>query len=214
MSQTLLAKLNNIDRSRSIVIDASNKCSLQCHKCERQWYFNNKKRIRGNLLTIDQFKKIISYYNCYVEFCGQISDVTMNPNLPEFLKLTHNNEILTRVSTAASYRNKDWYINCFESNPYAEWVFGIDGLPDQSHLYRKNQNGKKLFDIMCTAASMNIKTIWQYIVFKYNEENIDKAKQMALDNNIIFELNLSSRWEKPYDPFKPTRGDLVKSKMS
>lgn len=210
MYQTLLDKYNNLDRSRSIVIDASNKCSLQCHKCERQWYVANKKRVRGNLLTVEQFNKITSYYDNYVEFCGQVSDVTMNPNLPEFLKIAYDKCILTRVSTAASYRSKDWYINCFESNPYAEWVFGVDGLPEQSHQYRKGQDGVKLFDIMSTASSMGIRVVWQYIVFRYNQDNIDKARQLAKDNEIIFELNLSSRWDGPSDPFKPTRSDLVK----
>lgn len=210
MYQTLLNKYKTLDRSRSIVIDASNKCSLQCHKCERQVYVGMKKRVRGNLLTVNQFKKIISYYDNYVEFCGQISDVTMNPNLPEFLDLTYKNNILTRVSTAASYRDKQWYDKCFKANPYAEWVFGVDGLPEQSHIYRRGQDGLKLFDIMCHAANNNIRVIWQYIVFKYNQDNIDAAKQLAKDNNIIFELNLSSRWESSNDPFKPTRVDLVK----
>lgn len=210
MYQILLDKYNNLDRSRSIVIDASNKCSLQCHMCERQWYIQNKQRVRGDLLTVEQFKKIASYYDNYLEFCGQISDVTMNPNLAEFLKITYNKNILTRVSTAASYRSKEWYVNCFESNPYAEWVFGIDGLPEQSHIYRKGQDGPKLFDIMCAASDMGIRVIWQYIVFKYNQDNIEQARQLAKENKIIFELNLSSRWSGPNDPYKPTRSDLVK----
>jgi len=134
----------------------------------------------------------------------------MNPNLAEFLKITYNKNILTRVSTAASYRSKEWYVNCFESNPYAEWIFGIDGLPEQSHIYRKGQDGPKLFDIMCAASDMGIRVIWQYIVFKYNQDNIEQARQLAKENKIIFELNLSSRWSGPNDPYKPTRSDLVK----
>lgn len=210
MYQTLLDKYNNLDRSRSIVIDASNKCSLHCSKCERQWYVDKKQKVRGDLLSVKQFDKITSYYDNYIEFCGQISDVTMNPNLPEFLKITYDKCILTRVSTAASYRNNDWYVKCFENNQYAEWVFGIDGLPEQSHWYRKGQDGPKLFDIMCTATKMGIRVVWQYIVFRYNQDNIEQAKQLANDNGIIFELNLSSRWDGPNDPFMPTRDDLVK----
>ena len=30
------------DPVRKAVIDASNKCSLQCSKCGREWYRNNK----------------------------------------------------------------------------------------------------------------------------------------------------------------------------
>jgi len=33
-----------------------------------------------------------------------------------------------------------WYESAFESNPNAEWHFGLDGLPEESHLYRINQD--------------------------------------------------------------------------
>ena len=44
---------------------------------------------------------------------------------------------------------------------------------------------------------------WQYIVFRYNENDIEEAKNMALDNGMTFELNSSSRWDEN-DPLKPT----------
>jgi predicted nucleic-acid-binding Zn-ribbon protein len=43
------------DPVRKAVIDASNKCSLQCSKCGREWYRNNKVKVPGELLTIDKF---------------------------------------------------------------------------------------------------------------------------------------------------------------
>jgi MoaA/NifB/PqqE/SkfB family radical SAM enzyme len=195
---------------RKVVIDASNKCSLQCSKCGREWYRNNKEKVPGELLTVSKFKKLIEYFDEYVEFCGQLSDVTMNPYLPEFLSILYDKKISSKVSTAASYRNTDWYIKAFSSNPNTKWVFGIDGLPHESHLYRKNQNGIKLFEIMKTGASMGMNVTWQYIVFRYNEEHIDQAIEMAKEFNITFELNISSRWSGPSDPLKPLNPKYVK----
>ena len=54
MYQTLLDKYNNLDRSRSIVIDASNKCSLQCPKCERQWYVDKKQKVIHGLWLLNK----------------------------------------------------------------------------------------------------------------------------------------------------------------
>ena len=131
---------------RKLVIDASNKCNLQCPKCGREWFRNNKVKVPGELLTVSRFEKLVEYFNEKVEFCGQISDATMNPHLPEFLSILHSKNIPSKVSTAASYRSIDWYIKAFSANPNTEWLFGLDGLPNQSHIYRKNQNGEKIFE--------------------------------------------------------------------
>jgi len=189
--------------NKEIMIDASNLCNIKCHKCERQAYFKNKEKIPGGNLTIEQFKKVISYYNDMVGFCGQRSDPVLNPNLPEFLKILYERNIKSDVYTASDYRDLEWYKNCFKINPETKWTFGLDGLPEQSHLYRRNQNGFKMWEIMCEASKyLKQKPVWQYIVFSYNEDNIEEAKQMAKENNIIFELNISSRFDV-YDPYLP-----------
>lgn len=179
---------------RQLVIDSSNKCSLQCPKCGREGFRISKQKVPGELLTVEKFEKLIDYFDEMVEFCGQISDPVMNPNLPKFLSILHEKKIPSIVSTAASYRSLDWYKNIYKLNPNTKWVFGLDGLPEESHIYRKNQDGPKIFEAMKLASSMNVKVVWQYIVFRYNENHIEQAIEMAKENGIIFELNISSRW--------------------
>ena len=41
-----------------------------------------------------------------------------------------------------------WYIKAFKANINARWIFGIDGLPNESHNYRVNQDGEKLFNVI------------------------------------------------------------------
>ena len=199
------------DPVRKAVIDASNKCSLQCSKCGREWYRNNKVKVPGELLTIDKFLKIIDYFDQYVEFCGQLSDATMNPYLPEFLSILYDKKIPSKVSTAASYRSIDWYIKAFSSNPDTEWVFGIDGLPHESLNYRKNQDGEKLFKIMKAGSLMGMNITWQYIVFRYNENHIQEAIELSKEIGVSFELNISSRWDGIEDPLKPISMKYVKN---
>ena len=210
MTLSFEQSLETADRKKSIVIDASNKCSLQCHACIRKWYKDNKQKVPGDTLTIDNFIKLTNYYNSFVEFCGHVSDATMNPYLGDFLKVTYDKQIPTKVSTAASYRDSDWYIDCFKANPDAEWVFGIDGMPEESHWYRKGQDGEKLFDIMVKGREMDMRIVWQYIIFRYNQNSIDEAKALARHYGIIFELNYSSRWDGDNDPYKPIGDEFVK----
>ena len=60
---------------------------------------------------------------------------------------------------------------------------------------------------MVTKIAVNIvlkKTpIWQYIIFKYNEHNIEKAKAMADKHDLTFLLVQSSRWKGDEDYLKP-----------
>ena len=43
---------------------------------------------------------------------------------------------------------------------------------------------------------------WQYIVFNYNENNIEEARQLAKDNGIQFAVIYSGRWNTK-DTYKP-----------
>ena len=109
------------------------------------------------------------------------------------------------IHNASSAKSKSWYIKAFKAHPDAKWIFGIDGLPEESCLYRINQDGEKLFNIMLESKNhLNNPPYWQFIVFSYNERNLDKAKKMAEDNGLCFITTLSSRWNYKDDPYRPS----------
>jgi len=189
---------------RSLNIDIGFRCPLECPRCQRQTTWrNNNLKVPGRDLTLDEIDKISNYYEDFI-FCGQISDPVHHPKFPEILNLLYKKKILVEVSTAASQKSKAFYIKCFEANPNAQWVFGIDGLPEESHKYRINQDGKKLFRMMLEAKKiLKKRPIWQHIIFKYNEHNIEKAKAMADKHDLTFLLVKSSRWKGDEDYLKP-----------
>ena len=41
---------------------------------------------------------------------------------------------------------------------------------------------------------MGCNIVWQYIVFNYNQDHIEQARQMAKDDGIEFKLSFSARW--------------------
>jgi sulfatase maturation enzyme AslB (radical SAM superfamily) len=121
-------------------------------------------------------------------------------------KRIHKKSIKVEIHTAASQKSKAWYIKCFKANPLAEWLFGIDGLPEESNLYRINQDGEKLFNIMIESKKYLQQTpVWQYIAFSYNEDHIEQAKKLAKENGVRFMLLQSSRWTDNNDPYKPKK---------
>ena len=193
-------------KDRGENIDSSNKSALECSKCMRNWYKKANMKIPGRNMPGDDFKNLISYFNS-VTFCGQISDPTAYPYLINALKICNIKNLACWVRTASSHKNRSWYEKAFAANPNAIWVFGIDGLPNESHKYIINQNGEYLFEIMKLAVKKGIKVWWQYIIFKYNENHIENAKKLAEDNNIVFDPMVSGRWleNNEFDIYKPTK---------
>ena len=133
---------------KSINIDIGFRCSLECPKCQRQSQHKNlNEKVPGYDLTLDEIYKLSDFYKEFV-FCGQLSDAVHHPQFIEKLEFCRDNKVGVEIHNASSTKSKEWYIKAFKANRFARWVFGIDGLPEQSHLYRKNQDGIKLLEMM------------------------------------------------------------------
>ena len=193
---------------KAINLDIHNKCSLQCNKCARFDIISQIPEITtsnfpGCPLSDKDWKSILHHFD-YLNFCGQVSDPMMHPKLSSFLSDIHLNEKYGQVHTAVSQKPIKRYIQAFEANPNAKWIFGIDGLPKDSHKYRTNQDGEKLFEIMLEAKNILIKPPqWQYIVFKYNENNIEESRSLAKEAGLEINFMYSARYTKD-DPLKPS----------
>jgi MoaA/NifB/PqqE/SkfB family radical SAM enzyme len=201
-------------RYQYTTIDASNKCTLLCSGCKRQankFFGFHPGENGGKDMPFEHFKKLADYFNAFT-FCGQVSDPIFCPDLIKMLRYLSDREdqkYWLSVHTAATNksRQKEWYEEAFLANTKANWIFGIDGLPEESHLYRTGQDGVFLFEMMKLAKKMGLEPRWQYIVFKYNEDHIEKCLQIAKDEGITFELNITSKWPEGQ---KPTREEYVK----
>jgi hypothetical protein len=58
---------------------------------------------------------------------------------------------------------------------------------------------------MVQGAAEGNNVYWQYIVFSYNENDIEEAEKMAIDNGITFMMTESSRWLSKDDPLRPSK---------
>jgi len=194
-------------RDYSINLDISNKCTLVCPKCIRARYNSAGLEIPGEELSLDSYYKIINHFK-YLIFCGQTSDPTMHTQFHKLLEIAYERGVYLEVHVAASHRPIEWFEKAFDINPNTKWCFGIDGLPNSSHQYRKRQDGKKIFDMMCRAREKGLYCVWQYIIFAYNENEIEKARNLAAEKNIEFHLVKSSRFLKK-DTYKPSSNNYI-----
>jgi len=199
--------MNNIEffrRPKGINIDITHRCPLECPRCQRQTGFiNYGKKVWGYDISLDEIKKLANYFKIF-HFCGQLSDPVHHPKFIEILKILKEKNIQVSIHNASSHKPMFWYIKAFQAYPNAKWIFGIDGLPEESCLYRKNQDGEKLFKVMLEAKKYLIKPpLWQFIIFSYNEHNVEKAKKIAFNCGLGFIMVQSSRWLNKNDPLIP-----------
>ena len=190
----------------SVNLDGNHRCSLLCPNCPRQTkYTNFGKKVAGKDISMKDYDKVIKHFH-HINFEGQYSDPVHHPNFLKMLKKCYDNKVHATIQHASAAKPYDWYMKAFKINPNARWRFSIDGLPKDSHKYRINQDGKKLFRIMKKCASiMKNKPSWQYIVFNYNENDIETCKQMATDIGVEFIVVKSSRWNGKDDPLMPSK---------
>ena len=193
-------------------IDITNKCRIKCPQCQRQMdpsYLKGTREIKLEKLKLifDVFPKI--------NFSGQISDPIYHREFHQILEyLNPDNEYL--ICTNGHGFDREWWTKTFTlslDKKDLRWRFGLDGLPKDSHKYRVGQDGEQVWEMMQLGASMGLNIEWQYIVFKYNENDIEEARSLADQHNINFILTKSSRFGlQEFEYLKPTNPEFYNAR--
>ena len=192
---------------KRINIETTTRCTLKCPACVRQHYYTkNKRPILGTDISLKSLDVITDYYD-NIGFCGNFSDPTTHPDLYSLLKMCIKKSKRTSISVASTHRSLGWFRRHFllTRNKDVIWEFAIDGLPKDSHKYRINQDGEKLFDIMRVGRQLGCQVVWKYIVFNYNEDSIEEAYRLANSINVRLDIIKSVRWEDDMVKYKPKK---------
>ena len=181
----------------NVNLDISNKCTLECIACSRQTNRFVGKPIPGYDTSISGWTKMCKHFK-QLCLCGQISDPIFNPNLAKFIEIAKEHKVKwLSIHTAATAKNKkfDWYKKISEIYPEeVVWKFGLDGFPDVSHIYRTNQDSEFLFDTMIKLNELGFNVHWQFIIFSFNEHQVEDAKKLCKDKKIRLQFKKSSRF--------------------
>lgn len=186
-------------------IELTYKCPLQCPQCLRENLRDPNEQKRNYIkekiavsddVTVNDFRKLCKFFDSCIALCGQFSDPVYHKDFFEILKICSNEfpNKAFKIHTAAHQRNLDWYKTAFElTGKNVTWIFGLDGLPDTSPLYRKNQNSQLMFDAMMLGKEMGKNITWQFIAFGFNEHQIEDARRISKEKGILFKLVLTDR---------------------
>ena len=149
-------------------------------------------------IPLEKYKLIFDVFNVF-EFCGNLSDPIYHPDFVDTLKHIKGKNLEVIFHTNGSGKSKEWWTEVFGlcKNENWRWTFALDGLPKDSHKYRINQDGEQVFEMMKLGRKLDINIQWQWIVFNYNQYDIDQGMMMANQYNIKFDYYHSTRWDRP-----------------
>jgi MoaA/NifB/PqqE/SkfB family radical SAM enzyme len=176
--------LSNIDEYQ---LEITSYCNAACPQCPRNinGYGINphmpllhlKRKIIDETFTTDLCSKLRQIF-----FCGSYGDPIMHPEFLDILRdfRRKNPTLWLYIHTNGGVHNSEYWAEIARiMNGYGQIDFGIDGLDDTLHIYRKNVKFSKVIENAKSFIAAGGRAQWNFIVFKHNEHQIDQAQQLS-----------------------------------
>lgn len=174
----------------SLSIEPTTSCNLRCTQCPSG--LRNFTRPTG-MLEKELFEKIISenkkhllYLNLYFQ-----GEPFLNPNFIKFVKIANQNKIFCSTSTNAHYLTLEKSQEIIESG-LDRIIISMDGTTQSSYeKYRvggeleKVKKGIENLVLAKKKTNSKIQIIIQFIIFKYNEHEIEEIKNLFEENKLV-----------------------------
>ena len=169
-----------------IQLEISSYCNAACPQCPRN-YFGGATipTLPLRKWTLTEFKKIFTPELLkqleQVYFCGTYGDPMTNMRIVDMCKFLRdsNSNIKIGIHTNGGVNTETVYAKLAEIVDFI--AFGIDGLEDTNHLYRRNTNYNKIMKNSKAFINAGGHAIWDFIVFKHNEHQIEQVRQLSID---------------------------------
>ena len=182
-------------------IDASHRCVFRCPQCIRQKTSSQEQIKRSFDLQEENFQKILDYYDLGITFCGQISDPIYHPKFLNLLKMCDGQGKAVRIATVGSGKSDAWWDEAYSYGVGENaWYFGVDGIDEKSELYRVGSNFQDVWKRMKQGRDLGHTIVWQYIIFGYNEHEVDRAIEIAKEEDFSLLLVNTNRGFNPDSP--------------
>ncbi len=173
---------------RQVHLELTDKCNAACPQCPR----NDRggavnPRLPLTELTLDDIRKILP--PDFVEqlkkiyACGNYGDPIVARDCLDIFRYLRecSPHIYLGIHTNGGVRSADFWRKLGKILPKGKGYvrFGIDGLEDTNHIYRRNVRWKTLMRNVSVFVEGGGNAEWDYLVFRHNEHQVDDARRLA-----------------------------------
>jgi len=197
---------------KTVHVELTDKCNAQCPVCVRRFNGGPLNPVIKNIeLDVNYFKDQLGEKFCkniiHWDFCGTKGDpiaCTELKEIVEYLK-SCNPSTAFSIHTNGGFKSKDWWyeFGLLLKNTESVVIWGIDGLEDTNHIYRKNVKWNKLWENLNAFNDAGGKSVWQFLEFHHNKHQLPEIKQICKDKKI--ELMIKDPFGFHYMP----KGDIT-----
>jgi len=186
----------------TINLEFTNYCNAACPMCarfrsdgslykEKVNNAHNKLEVLKKRIPESIIKQLHTFYSV-----GTYGEPVINPQCLEIYQWVRslNKECRLLLHTNGGARDRQFWKQLAETGVQA--VYGIDGLADTNHLYRRNVKWDKLMNNVKSFIDAGGDARWTYIVFKHNQHQIEEAREMADSMGFkTFNTVFTDRWK-------------------
>jgi MoaA/NifB/PqqE/SkfB family radical SAM enzyme len=203
-----------IESIKGFQIEPTNICTLKCPGCSRTQFIKRwPQHWNNHYLDVKQVLNFldIDLKNKRINLCGNYGDPIYHPDLIDFVVQLKKTGAVVSMVTNGSYKDKHWWqslVDCLDSNDTI--YFSIDGLPENFTEYRINADWDSIKIGIEISTASKCQTIWKYIPFDYNQNNIEQVKAMSQDLGFDkFLVEPSDRFDEHTLNFLPKSDTLM-----
>ena len=175
---------------RVVHLELTHRCNAACPMCARNIHGG---AVNPDMplaeLSVDDVRSILlpdfiaRLKRIYA--CGNYGDpIVARDCLPVFRYLReHGPGLHLDLHTNGSARRPDWWRELaaiMRDGPHY-LRFGIDGLEDTNHLYRRGTDWKTVMRSAETFIAAGGRAEWDFLVFRHNEHQVEAARKLAQD---------------------------------
>ena len=187
--------------TKGLHIEPTNICTLKCPACSRTRFIEQwPQHWRNHSLDVQQLLKFldIDLAGVSVVLCGNYGDPIYHPDFIDLIGGLKQRQAKIYITTNGSYKKVEWWKELTALLDSGDTVeFSVDGIPENFTQYRVNADWASIEDGMRVCAQAPCHTVWKFIPFSFNQNDIETANQLSQQLGINeFKVKLSDRFDE------------------
>lgn len=163
-------------------LELTDACNAKCPMCKRNdaYTLEETSLVKNISLDYDLLVKTFGEKQFdQVKLCGNNGEPFANKEVFKIIEYFSPRTKVITANTNGSLRSESFWAKAGKI-PNLEVVWGIDGITQESHhLYRVNTNLEKILKNAKAFIDAGGNAIWNMIVFKHNEDEVESAKKLS-----------------------------------